>query len=290
MSTTDLVLATAPDAEPERTSIESYVINETPQGGAIENWAQHNERSIDELPGFGSLLAQHTPVRVEQLGTFQIRGFPAVRSHLRLLQAAFGQPLALHLTVPTVGHTILAATFGSTIEDALRFKARYWHEDRPSAQNEPVVEPSRAYRTFRELMEMLSASQAEAAAAVGLSRGAVDTWRRGREPQPRNARRLYRTHTMLKTLKRRLGGHAELQHWLEAGTPSAREMLLAGDLDAVDRMVSEIVFAGAPAASERIAAHVEELVESPGTESSIETPATAKPRRVKRRPPRRRAS
>lgn len=253
MSTTDLARSTGSEEKRSRTAIEARVINETPYGGPIEVWAQDNEQPFDELLEFPVLGMHSTPVLAE--GYTEIR---ALDSKMRFLGNVPDESLVMHVTVPTVAHPIFAEPFSATIDDALSFKARHWHEHLLVGEDRPVATPSQAYRTFRELMEMLSATQSDAAAAVGLSRGAVDTWRRGREPQPRNARRLYRTHTMLKTLNRRLGGHAELQHWLDVGAPTARELLLAGGLDTVDRMAAQVIFSGPAPASERIAAHVDE--------------------------------
>lgn len=284
MSTTKLARSTVQAPQRSPTAVEARVISETPFGGAIETWAQNNEQLFSELPRVVAFGMHVTPVMVEGVGDFRV-----LHSLMRFLKSAADESLVMHITVPTVAHPLFAEPFSATIEDALRFKARHW-QSRPAPRHDPLTPtPSRAYGTFRELMEMLSANQADAAAAVGLTRGAVDTWRRGREPQPRNARRLYRTHTMLKALRRRLGGLAELQHWLDGGSPSARELLLAGDLDAVDRMAAEQIFSGPAATYERVAAYIEQPVEASDVEASIEKSA-AGPRRIARRAPRRRTT
>jgi transcriptional regulator with XRE-family HTH domain len=179
--------------------------------------------------------------------------------------------------------SFFAKPFLKTLEAALRVRAR--QPDR----HETAHAPSRAYRTFAELARMLGQSTAETAELLGLSRGTVYAWREGREPQPRNARRLYRTHTLLKTLTRRLG-HDSTLHWLATGDPTPLELLAAGNFAEVDRRASPLIFNAEPAVFERVDAHIDETPDASADDAEPRPDAgtTPAPRRIRRRAPRRR--
>jgi hypothetical protein len=176
-------------------------------------------------------------------------------------------------------------TFGPALHVRERERERIAVEVAPRQRAKP---PSRAYRAFEEVAQMLGQSTAETAELLGLHRGTIYAWRAGREPQPRNARRLYRTHTLLKTLTRRLGDEHTLG-WLATGDPTPLAMLADGDFAGVDRRASALIFAGEPAEFERVDAYVDESpdaepADEPSPEARQSTPA---PRRMRRRAPRR---
>jgi hypothetical protein len=175
------------------------------------------------------------------------------------------------------GPTFSDSFFG-TIDAALRIHARRGIETAPP--------PSRAYRAFQEIAATLGYSTSETAELLTLSRGTVYAWKAGREPQPRNARRLYQLHTLIRTLNRRLGLPAT-RTWLNSGKPAPLELLATGDFAAVDRQASEMIFHAPPPASERVAAHIDEPL-TEGTWPADGEPATA-PRRIRRHALRRRA-
>jgi hypothetical protein len=148
--------------------------------------------------------------------------------------------------------------------------------------------PARAWKTFEELSRWIGIGKVRTAKVLGISRGTTNAWKAGREPQPGNARRLYRTHTIVKTLVRRLGLE-ETRIWLETGTPSPLDLLSAADLGAVDRAASKLVFVGGQQESERVAAFVPELSESEtGSAAWPADSPQSPPKRVSRSAPRRR--
>ena len=147
----------------------------------------------------------------------------------------------------------------------------------------PAQPESRAYRTFVELADWLGMTQEETANVLGIGRTTPLAWRRGTEPQPARARRLYQTHALLSTLVRRLG-RDEVRRWLVAGDPSPLALIAQGDVTGADDLADELIFGTAPS-RERLGAWVEEPVD---TEPSAGEPKHGPPRRVRRRPPRRR--
>jgi hypothetical protein len=167
-----------------------------------------------------------------------------------------------------------------SIPTAVRLRALPHVSEAPQA-------PSRAYRTFRELAEMLGQTTGETAELLGIRRGTIYAWKAGGEPQPRNARRLYRTNTLIRTLTRRLG-HDNVLHWLVTGDPTPLELLARGDFAELDRRASPLIFNAPSADFERVDAHVEESTETELDEHPPARSATPAPRRIRRRAPRRR--
>jgi transcriptional regulator with XRE-family HTH domain len=108
----------------------------------------------------------------------------------------------------------------------------------------PQPEAPKAWRAFKDLGEWLEAPDEEIASALGIGRTTVYSWQRdNREPRRGTARRIYEFHSVLATLRRRLGDE-QLTAWLAGGAPSRRELLLAGDLEAIDAAVDAEVFSG----------------------------------------------
>lgn len=189
--------------------------------------------------------------------------------------------VALHTGVGTVGSyaaSAIAAPLTATIEAALRLHARARAEVRPR--------PSRAYRAVREIASTLDYSIRDTAQLLGISRGTIYAWREGREPQPRNARRLYRLHTLLRTLNRRLGMPAT-REWLNSGVPAPIDLLAAEDFGAVDRLASAMIFGSGAMASERVGAAIAEPLTGDDPAEAGDAPAL---RRIRRRPPAKRSS
>jgi hypothetical protein len=148
--------------------------------------------------------------------------------------------------------------------------------------------PSRAWRTFEELARWIGIGKVRTAREVlGISRGTTNAWKMGGEPQPSNARRLYRTHTIVKTLVRRLGLEGA-RSWLETGDPSPLRLLASGEFTAFDHAASALVFDGGAQESERIGAFTPEPVDVGDADARMSAEG-ASPRRLQRRPPRRRA-
>ena len=151
---------------------------------------------------------------------------------------------------------------------------------RPSVPAQPA---SRAYRTFTELADWLGMTQAETAELLGMGRTTPLAWRRGHEPRPARARRLYQAHALVSTLLRRLG-REDASRWLVRGDPSPLDLIAAGDVAAADDLAEEVIFGNAPG-QERLGAWIDESG-TPDQQDAVGEAGT--PRRVTRRAPRRR--
>jgi hypothetical protein len=149
---------------------------------------------------------------------------------------------------------------------------------------EPELAEPQAYRTFVELADWLGMTQEKTANLLGMGRTTPLAWQReGHEPQPARARRLYQTHALVSTLMRRLGCE-EMRRWLEAGEPSPVALIAQGDVTGADDLADELIFGTAPS-RERLGAWVEETTDTdPPAAQSMQ----GQPRRLRRRPPRRR--
>ncbi|MDP8942915.1 MAG: hypothetical protein M3N16_02160 [Actinomycetota bacterium] len=183
------------------------------------------------------------------------------------------EPLARPMPAAFQGHAAVPAA--ATLFDVLQRRHR--------AAVEPTQRESRAYRTFTELADWLGMTQEDAARLLGMGRTTPLAWRRGHEPQPARARRLYQTHALLSTLVRRLGREQTLR-WLDIGDPAPLELIRRGDVTAADDLAEQLIFGAAPS-RERLGAWVEEPEASSLPDAA---PAQAQPRRVRRRAPRRR--
>lgn len=153
---------------------------------------------------------------------------------------------------------------------------------------ELVLQPgggeTRAYSTFVELADWLELTQARTAALLGMGRTTPLAWKRnGHEPQPARARRLYQTHALVSTLLRRLG-REEMRRWMDSGNPSPLDLIAEGDVTGADDLADELIFGTAPS-RERVSAWVDEPID---THAPAAEPTQGQPRRVRRRPPRRR--
>jgi hypothetical protein len=120
---------------------------------------------------------------------------------------------------------------------------------------------SDAFQAFVELKTWLKLNTAEAAELVGVKRTTPHAWaREGRKPQPSNARRLSQLHSIVKALVRALG-EDEATRWLEAGDPSARELLLSGDVEAAAKSAEELLIGHEPLAGPAPGSLIEERAE-----------------------------
>lgn len=205
--------------------------------------------------------------------------------------------LATALTEPLI-ETATLASFEAPLEHGTHLSPP-WRElvhhfvarSEPRMEREPALkrEPEqartvRAYRAFVELADWLGLTQAKTAALLDMGRTTPLAWEReGHEPQPARARRLYQTHALVSTLMRKLG-REEMRRWMDAGNPSPLELIAAGDVTGADDLAADLTFGTAPS-SERVNAWVDELTDArPLKAAPIDNP----PRRVRRRPPRRR--
>ena len=154
---------------------------------------------------------------------------------------------------------------------------------RPHRRLRVVARParkSRAFEMFSDVRDWLNLTTEEAATLVGVGRTTPLAWERdGREPRPARARRLYQVHSLISALVERLGRGATAE-WLERGTPSPRERLERGEVDAVATAAERILIQRAEQTSlpERDAIVVEEP-ESEAAISAVPFPSTRRRRR-----------
>lgn len=114
-------------------------------------------------------------------------------------------------------------------------------------ENEPAFAALRspAFRVFTELRDWLNLSAHEATTLVGVGRTTPNAWEReGREPRPRQARRLYQLHGLVGTLVRRLG-RDEARLWLQQGDPARWRLMEDEDISMFANAV-ETVAMGPP--------------------------------------------
>jgi hypothetical protein len=103
-----------------------------------------------------------------------------------------------------------------------------------------------AYEAFKALGRWLNADDAAIADMVGVGRTTPYTWKRdGREPRAATSQGIYEYHATLDALRRRLG-IGGLRRWLHEGVMPRRDVLLAGDLERLERDVHEVLFRRAP--------------------------------------------
>ncbi len=210
------------------------------------------------------------------LALFSVLPLAAPTAPVPLVGAAFDQ---VHRLASIALQPLVAPTATATYLPPLRIAHRY-------ALREPRIAPvpqSRAYRAFTELTAWLGMTQEETAALLGIGRTTPLAWRRGHEPQPARARRLFQTHALVKTLVRRLGTD-EARRWLGRETPSPLELIRSGNVAAADDRAEAVIFDAA--VPSRLDAWVDNEAAAP-TPTHNPT-AAATPRRVRRRDPRRR--
>jgi hypothetical protein len=137
-----------------------------------------------------------------------------------------------------------------------------------------------AYEAFKALGRWINADDAAIADMVGVGRTTPYTWKRdSREPRAATAQRIYEHHSTLDALRRRLG-IGGLRRWLNEGVHPRRDVLLAGDLERLERDVHEVLFRRVPAHRVDLAAAPEDTVptEMSPSERSLQ-PSGRRPRR-----------
>lgn len=221
-------------------------------------------------------LTTHPTADLHDLALFSVLPLAAPTTPVPLVGAAFDQ---VHRLASIALQPLVAPTATATYLPPLRIPHRY-------ARFEPRIVPvprSRAYRAFTELTAWLGMTQEETATLLGIGRTTPLAWRRGHEPQPARARRLFQTHALVKTLVRRLGTD-EARRWLGRGTPSPLELIRSGNVAAADDRAEAMIFGAA--VPSRLDAWVDNDATPP---THAPDPAAAgTPRRVRRRGPRRR--
>ncbi len=252
--------------------------------------------SIDELPAEAAWMQRAvSEARAResgQTGFFSYYPSPTASHHLvwfgapevgseahHTLTYVPSQPLMAIATcaaAPTVTDTFSPSMMFTQAADLLARRRR-------ATAVEPVQ--SRAYRSFVQLASWLGRTQGETAHILGIGRTTPLAWRRGREPQPARARRLYQTHALVSTLVRRIG-EDETRRWLASGTPSPIDLIAQGDVRAADDLAGGLIFESRSSRDEPLHGWVQE---PPSADPGIVVKGIKPLRRVASRVPRRRS-
>ena len=156
-------------------------------------------------------------------------------------------------------------------------------EDPPRPARE--IDPQRAAEDLREWLDL---TYDDLAAITGIAKNTVHYWKRtGASARPSTVRKLWRVHTLVHALISQLG-QTQAVEWLRAGPESPLNLLLAGDLEAVERKASRLLFRPPENPSDQ-ADYVPFRPEQDFDEH-VEQPATDQLRRARRRPTRGRLS
>lgn len=197
--------------------------------GAIYRVSVSNETQPEQLPALDAEDLILRPQRGPGSTGTTLRGEPAIHQlarHALHLGAYVGVLSAASAFEPTPfsiapAHAVVLAVAAPA----------------PIASTEPT-----AYKAFKDLASWLEAEDSQIADMVGIGRTTPYAWKReGHEPRAATAQRIYEHHATLDSLSRRLGA-AGLHRWLREGSPTRRDRLLNGDLEALERDIHTILF------------------------------------------------
>jgi hypothetical protein len=240
----------------------------------------------------GAIYTLHAPqeTRAERLPAIDVE---------HLIGALHRDPVG-HTDVTPMNVRLLGAASGSGFDVVVAYKGSgklLLAEMKPFESTPSTIEQSRgvavrterrasdppAYEAFKTLGRWLNADDAAIADMVGVGRTTAYTWKRdGREPRAATSQRIYEYHATLDALSRRLGVGG-LRRWLHEGLAPRRDVLLAGDLERLERDVHEVLFRRAPIQRVDLAAAAEDTTptEVSGSERSLR-PSGRRPRRSRR--------
>jgi hypothetical protein len=112
---------------------------------------------------------------------------------------------------------------------------------------------SRELGAVDELRDWLGLTYEQIASATSIGLRTVHHWKQaGATPRPRTVRTLWRLHTLVHSIRRALGA-ADAIRWLRSGSPSYIDLIVAGDLAAVEDQARRLLFA-APIGERRFSA------------------------------------
>jgi hypothetical protein len=97
--------------------------------------------------------------------------------------------------------------------------------------------PSRAWDAYKDLGNWLQLNADDVAEIVGVGRTTPYTWKRGREPRPETARKLFHLHGVIRALHRHFGD--DLVAWLGQGSPGPLKLLVDGKHRRFERLAAE---------------------------------------------------
>jgi len=115
-----------------------------------------------------------------------------------------------------------------------------------TSKEQPVVHrqapTSDPYTASQQLLDWIGITHAELAEITGIGRTTFFYWRRtGATPQLRTLRPLWRVYSLAQAVQGALGRRGA-QRWFNAGAPTPRELLLAGDFDEAELRAHRVVF------------------------------------------------
>lgn len=229
--------------------------------GRINVGVTHARPAIDKLRQIPALTESHTdiatPLERASEGAFRATELPLQAAQLnvraltdlavsfRAAVQSMGKAARLVVTLPSTGVTP-AALVGELadfelIEAGLRRLQDAWLA-LPALNVASIAPRSRAYAEFVELAGWLNMTLEETADLLAVGRTTPFTWEReGREPQPRRARRLHQTHTLVGALVERFGEDGA-RRWLHAGRRPVFELIANGRLDEAEDRAQDLIF------------------------------------------------
>lgn len=165
-------------------------------------------------------------------------------------------------------------------------------EHTPVGYRQPAVEAapvtastsSDALKAADELRQWLNLTYEDLEKITGIAKETFHYWRRtAATPRPSTVRRLWRVHALVRALRSRLG-EERAREWLYSGHPNPIELLLQGNLEAVEVLAQKVLFSPPTARPEEQPDYAPFLPE-PEFDLRVET-AGAPLRRARRRPTR----
>jgi DNA-binding transcriptional regulator YiaG len=107
---------------------------------------------------------------------------------------------------------------------------------------ELVVADSKELDAVEDLRRWLGVTYEQVAAATNIGLRTVHHWKQsGAAPRPRTVRTLWRLHSLVHSIRRTLGPE-EATGWLRSSSPSPLDLILAGDLAAVEDKARGLLF------------------------------------------------
>lgn len=115
----------------------------------------------------------------------------------------------------------------------------------PQSLQVPVLnaaKQSEELRAVEDLKRWLGITYEQVATAAGIALRTVHHWKKsGATPRPRTVRTLWRLHALVHGLRRALGPD-EATEWLRSGQPSPLDLIVAGDITAVEARARRVLF------------------------------------------------
>jgi hypothetical protein len=151
----------------------------------------------------------------------------------------------------------------------------------PSKENDPL-------QAAEDLREWLDLTYTNLESITGIAKNTIHNWKRtGASARPSTVRKLWRVHALVHALISQLGQKQAVE-WLRAGPESPLDLLLAGDLEAVESRAGRLLFR--PSAKPSDQPDYAPFRPEEDFDEQTEQPTTSPLRRSRRRPTRGRLS